>query len=107
MVLAIAISETKIAALAITHSPPANRDDAIVLPRQVKKALGLDDRPSWVVLTEANVFTWPGPDIRNIPGTEPPTPIYGRIPSGLFKTIVQSALEIRRRKRLRLVTRTE
>ncbi|MEJ0026969.1 MAG: hypothetical protein WDN01_13160 [Rhizomicrobium sp.] len=107
LVLAVAVSASKVAALAITHSPPQNQDEAIALPRSVKKALGLDNQDSWVVLTEANVFTWPGPDLRNIPGAEPPTAIYGRIPSDLMQVIAQRTLDMRNRRRMRFISRTE
>ena len=33
-------------------------------PDTVKRRLELDDERSWIVLTEANRFIWPGPDLR-------------------------------------------
>jgi len=50
--------------LSVTHSPPQTPADAIEIPAGTKHRLGLDDAPSWVVLTEANRFVWPGPDLR-------------------------------------------
>ena len=107
LVVAVAISQTHVVALAITHTKPNSTEDAISLPMSVKRQLGLDDTPSWIVLTEANVFAWPGPDIRNIPGTEPPTSIYGRIPNSLLQTAAQRILENRKRQRMRIVSRTK
>jgi hypothetical protein len=40
----------------ITHSRPADTADAIEIPAALKRHLGLDDLPSWVVVTETNDF---------------------------------------------------
>ena len=45
----------------VTHSPPYNASDAIEIPPATKRRLGLDDDRSWIVVSEANVFGWPGP----------------------------------------------
>ena len=50
--------------LPVTHTPPANARLAVEIPAATKRRLGLDDARSWVVLTEANRFVWPGPDLR-------------------------------------------
>jgi hypothetical protein len=50
--------------LPISHTPPADANFAVEIPALVKRRLGLDDQRSWVVLTEANRFIWPGPDLR-------------------------------------------
>jgi hypothetical protein len=33
----------------------------------VKARLGLDGAKSWVVIDDANLFHWPGPDLRFLP----------------------------------------
>lgn len=48
---------------AITHTPPRRPGDAVELPAQTKQRLGLDDARSWIVTTELNRFTLPGPDL--------------------------------------------
>jgi len=53
--------------LPITHSPPADDHLAVEIPIEVKRRLGLDDARSWVILSEANRFDWPGPDLRPAP----------------------------------------
>jgi hypothetical protein len=53
--------------LPITHTPPEAASDAVAIPPDVKRALRLDEQPSWIVTTEANAFVWPGPDIRPVP----------------------------------------
>jgi hypothetical protein len=50
--------------LPISHTLPSNPLLAVEIPAAVKRRLNLDDERSWVVLTEANRFTWPGPDLR-------------------------------------------
>jgi hypothetical protein len=50
--------------LPVTHSAPADPADALEIPHPTKRRLGLDSDRSWVVLTEANDFIWPGPDLR-------------------------------------------
>ena len=67
--------------LPITHTPPANPADAIEIPAAVKNRLRLDHERSWIVLTESNRFTWPGPDLRNI---ETDSGYYGALTPGLF-----------------------
>lgn len=93
-------------AAAITHSPPRDINDAVALPQRVKRALGLDAEPAWIVTTELNSFVWPGPDIRPIPGRPPGTLVYGRIPDDLLELAVRSFLENRRKKRAQIVSRT-
>ncbi|SJM92289.1 conserved hypothetical protein [Crenothrix polyspora] len=50
--------------LPITHTPPENPALAVEIPPATKSRLGLDDERSWIVLTEANRFIWPDPDLR-------------------------------------------
>ena len=60
---------TDVAVLPITHTPPHNPDDAIEIPRATKQRLGLDDARSWIVTTEANIWTprktSPSQDVRD------------------------------------------
>lgn len=46
--------------LPITHSTPIDHSEAIELPQQTKLRLGLDGERSWVIISEANRFSWPG-----------------------------------------------
>ena len=55
--------------LPISHALPTDPGLAVEIPPATKRRLTLDDERSWVVLTEANRFAWPGPDLRPlIPG---------------------------------------
>lgn len=55
----------------VTHSPPEDPALAIELSAKVKRRLGLDDTPSWIIADEVNRFTWPGPDLRPISRATP------------------------------------
>jgi hypothetical protein len=70
--------------LPISHTPPSNPLLAVEIPAAVKRRLKLDNERSWVILAEANRFTWPGPDLR--PGDAQST-AYGPLPYGLFEEI--------------------
>ena len=111
LVLALSVKEefgtTQLLVLAITHTPRVDPDSAIPLPQAVKRRIGLDDAPAWIVTTEANAFTWPGPDIRPIPGRRPRTVVYGRVPDTVLRQVARSFLVNRERQRSRLVARTE
>ena len=73
--------------LAISHAPPIDADEAIEIPATVKRMLGLDDKPSWIVLTEVNDFIWPGPDLSHVAGSNPPRFDYGVLPPGYFRKV--------------------
>ena len=93
--------------LPITHAPPAHAADALEIPTLTKDRLGLDRERSWVVLTEANDFIWPGPDLRPIPGADPSTVAYGFVPPGFMRVLRERLEQRRREKKLRAVNRTE
>lgn len=74
--------------LPVTHTPPSDAALAVEIPYATKERLGLDAERSWVMLTEANRFVWPGPDLRmKEPGSGPESVAYGLLPRALFKEI--------------------
>lgn len=91
----------------VTHSPPADPLDAIELPIAIKKHLGLDDKRSWIVVTETNDFLWPGPDVKPIPGSKPGRFDYGMLPPRFFAYLRDRILEVHRSRQLRRIARTE
>ena len=93
--------------LPITHTPPADPNDAVELPQATKLRLGLDSDRSWVVVSEGNSFLWPGPDLRPLPGQGPETAAYGMLPPSFFQRIKVRFLERVRARRAGLVTRSE
>lgn len=85
----------------ITHDPPENPTMAVEIPPMIKDHLGLDTQRSWVVCSELNRFTWPGFDLRPVPG-RPGKFNYGMLPKAFFETIKQRILELD--KTLRSIT---
>jgi len=74
--------------LPVTHTPPSATDPAVEIPYASKQRLRLDAERSWVMLTEANRFVWPGPDLRmKDSGGRPESIAYGLLPRALFKKI--------------------
>ena len=93
--------------LPVTHSAPSDPADALEIPLPTKQRLGLDSDRSWVILSEANDFIWPGPDLRPAVSGDPSTIVYGVLPPG-FMAVLRERLEQRRRaKRVAITTRTE
>ena len=85
--LVTAEGKTDVLVLPITHTPPV-RDGGVELPAAVKRRLGLDDLPSWVITTEANSFRWPGPDLRQMSNTGYGPFLFGYLPTDLFRKII-------------------
>ncbi|MDE0148075.1 MAG: hypothetical protein OXM58_06855 [Rhodospirillaceae bacterium] len=94
--------------LPITHTPPS--DDTvgdtvgIAIPARVGQALGLDDTPGWVIVSEHNIDEWPNGGLSPLPG-RPDTFSYGFIPPGLFAQIKARFLELARARKGRFVRR--
>jgi hypothetical protein len=93
--------------LPITHSPPAEPNDAIEIPAATKSRLGLDGKRSWIMITEANEFVWPGPDLRTVPGRDESTIAYGPLPPRFFAHVRDKFLERGQREKSGRVKRTE
>ncbi len=95
-----------VAVLPVTHSPPQG-DDAIEIPPTLKSHLGLDAERSWIVLSEGNLFRWPGPDLRPIVNGELSTIVYGLLPPIFFKAIKDRFVNSLRARQAKVVRRTE
>jgi hypothetical protein len=95
--------------LPITHTPPSGSeaDLAIEIPPVTKRRLGLDDDRSWVVLTEANRFVWPGPDLRMTRNGDQSSVLCGLLPEQLFERVRTTFLAALKASRAKLVPRTE
>ena len=93
--------------LPVTRSPPDDDTEAVAIPAAVRQRLGLDEERSWIVVSEANVFTWPGPDLRFARGKGPESAAYGFLPPGLFKVVRDRFLERAWRRQAGVVPRTE
>lgn len=110
VVLAIAGEEhgrPRVLVLPITHTPPRPPDEGIELPSATKRRLGLDGERAWVIVSEANSFLWPGPDLRFLPGGVPGSTTYGFLPPIVFRAIRDRFLARVRARRAASVRRTE
>lgn len=90
----------------ITHRPPADPDICVEIPAAVKAHLGLDGEKSWVVLTDLNVFNWPGFDLHPIPG-DPGRFAYGHLPPGFYRRLIERFLQLRQERKVRLQPRVD
>lgn len=84
--------------LPITHSPPDDDTVGIEIPAKVKQALGLDDAPSWVIVSEYNVDEWPNGGLARLPGRLGVFS-YGFIPPRLFAQVKEKFLELSEQRR--------
>jgi hypothetical protein len=107
MSLVTQTGETRLIVLPVTHSAPAKSANAVELPPDTKRRLGLDDMRSWIILDEANRFTWPGPDIRPFDKGSARTISYGFLPPGLFRLIRDRYLALDTNSKSQTVKRTE
>jgi hypothetical protein len=98
--------ERKVIVLPITHAPPRKDVPAVEIPSATKRRLGLDDSRSWVILSEANRFTWPGPDLRPMKSGDSTSVIYGELPANLFRLVREKWLTLSAVERS-IVPRTE
>lgn len=91
----------------ITHAPQVDPADSVEIPAALKAHLGLDDLPSWVVVTETNDFLWPGPDLRPRRGIKPARFDHGMLPPRFFAHIRDRLLQVHLRRKLSRMPRPE
>jgi hypothetical protein len=90
--------------LPITHTRPIGTTIGIEMPANVKRAIGLDDMPSWVIVSEHNIDEWPNSGLSPVPGKQGVFS-YGFIPPGLFAQIKAAFLELARQNKSGAVRR--
>ena len=94
--------------LPVTHSPPHDPSDALEIPSDTKRRLGLDGERSWIIITESNRYLWPGPDIRMLISGDAASVLYGSLPGGFFERVRLAFLgKVRFTRASTNVTRTE
>lgn len=106
IVLTVA-EEERVLVLPVTRSAPKTAADAIELPPQVKKQLGLDAERSWVVLSECNDFIWPGPDLRRVGERGDASVAYGFLPPRFFAELRRRFVALARDRRNVRIPRTD
>ncbi len=77
----------------ITHTRPDEHTLGVEIPARVRNALGLDDSPCWVIVSDHNVDEWPNGGLAPVPG-RPGVFSYGFIPPGLFAKVRARFLEL-------------
>ena len=100
----LAVRPRYVVLLAITHTPPAGDTVGIEIPRGVRQALGLDDTPSWVIVSEHNIDEWPNAGLSPPPGL-PDAFSYGFVPRDCSALIKARFLELARANKSRSVRR--
>ena len=96
---------TGVTVVPVTHTFPWTSGITVEIPLATKRRLGLDSDRSWVVVTEVNRFSWPGPDLRQVPGRGTGIYHYGMVPPVLFSQIKNGILVSARGQRLRTTLR--
>ena len=79
--------------LLIAHAQPADNSVGIEVPAHVKQALGLDQAPSWEIVSEHNIDEWPNCGLSPLPGQSDEF-ASGFIPPSLFSQIKARFLEL-------------
>lgn len=95
---------TQLIVAPVTHSVPDVQAAAVEMPANVKHDLGLDRERSWIVITEANRFMWPGPDVRPL---QDGSPLHGAVPDWLFVQVRSAIRELAGRGKVKITRRTE
>lgn len=70
----------------ITHLRPRAKDDALEVPADEKRRLGLDDQPSWVIVSELNREVWPA-GLGRIPGRNGEF-VFGRVSDNFLRRLL-------------------
>ena len=84
--------------LPITHTRPSGETVGVEIPALVKRAIGLDDAPSWVIVSEHNIDEWPNAGLSPVPGGGGAF-AYGFLPPALFGRIKAEFLNLARQKK--------
>ena len=87
--------DTVVTVAAITHSQPRDPREAIEIPSDIKRRLGLDDERSWVICSELTRFVWPGPDIRPVSRGEPDRFVHGVLPRSFLIRVFERLMDLR------------
>ena len=99
--------QQRVLVLPVTHSQPHPPSEGVELPQPTKARLGLDGARSWIIVSEANDFVWPGPDLRPVAGLGPASAAYGLLPPSLFRVVREWFIACARAQSAGLVRRGE
>jgi len=100
LVIAKRAEEGQCVVVPITHREPEAPSIGIEIPPELRTRLGLDSERQWVVLTDVNTFQWPGPDLREVPGRDPATFVYGTLTRAFFRDVLAHMQTLIRARRV-------
>jgi hypothetical protein len=86
---------------AVTHTEP-EPEEGIEMPTKVKRHLGLDKDPSWIIVSEVNEIDWSDPGI--IPASKEKWE-YGFVPAPLAAALRDAILARMTKKNLQIIRR--
>ena len=86
----VVAGKTLVTVVPVTHAQPSDPQAAVEIP------------PS-----EVNDFIWPGPDLRHVPGSQPPRFDFGVLPPGLFRKVRDQLLALHAARRMQPAPRTQ
>jgi PemK-like, MazF-like toxin of type II toxin-antitoxin system len=89
----------------ITHSKPNKDPLAVHLDWSIKRRLGLDDEPSWIITNDVNVFEWPGHDLDRIQTGSGEKCDYGNLPASITRRLINTVRTHSKDKSLKQVQR--
>lgn len=98
-VLVIAAGEGRVGVMAITTKGEFSSSATVKIPEVVARTMGLP-RPdeSWLLVSEMNLFTWVGYDLRLVPGKD--TSLFGRSRPGFVAAAVERYRAVRQKARV-------
>lgn len=96
----------EVAVLPITSARPEEDGAGVEIPAATRARLGLQREPCWVVVSEFNLFRWPGPDLRPLEAGEGSF-VHGRLPRELLLRVRDAFRAWHARQPQRAVRRTE
>ena len=97
----------RVAVVPITTAPHLS-ERGVELPAATGTRLKLRSLPCWIVFTDVNEFTWPGPDLRPAPGPDrQPFWRYGAVSHGLYRYARDQVLSRYRSGSAAVVRRTD
>lgn len=97
----------RVVVLPVTHTPPDDPKTGVEIPLETKRRLRLDNEQSWIIVSEWNEFSWPGPDLRMAQHGDETSVAYGYLPAKLFAKVQAAFAERVRADRALRVTRTQ
>lgn len=99
-------TRTRVIVAPVTTKAPQPDDAAIEMPGAVRRQLGLGDDRCWIIASETNSFSWPGPDLRPVRRDGDGSPFYGKVPGNLVRQVRELFRQIGAAK-LRVTPRSE